>query len=39
VLDKRNASFIGKGVTLTKYTGSRGKSGSNDANAKHACTY
>jgi len=34
VLDKRNASFIGKGVTLTKYTGSRGKSGSNDANAE-----
>jgi len=34
VLDKRNASFIGKGVTLTKYTGSRGKAGSNDANAE-----
>ncbi len=34
VLDKRNAAFIGKGVTLTKYTGSRGKSGSNDANAE-----
>ncbi len=34
VLDKRNASFIGKGVTLTKYTGSRGKAGCNDANAE-----
>ncbi|ABR49279.1 peptidase M18, aminopeptidase I [Alkaliphilus metalliredigens QYMF] len=34
VLDKRNASFIGKGVTLTKYTGVKGKSGSNDANAE-----
>lgn len=34
VLDKRNASFIGKGVTLTKYTGVRGKGGSNDANAE-----
>lgn len=34
VLDKRNASYIGKGVTLTKYTGVRGKSGSNDANAE-----
>ncbi len=34
VLDKRNASFIGKGVTLTKYTGVRGKAGSNDANAE-----
>lgn len=34
VLDKRNAAFIGKGVTLTKYTGVRGKAGSNDANAE-----
>ncbi len=34
VLDKRNAAFIGKGVTISKYTGSRGKSGSNDANAE-----
>lgn len=34
VLDKRNTSFIGKGVTLTKYTGSGGKGGSNDANAE-----
>lgn len=34
VLDRRNASFIGKGVTLTKYTGSRGKGGCNDANAE-----
>ncbi len=34
VLDKRNASFIGKGVTITKYTGVRGKAGSNDANAE-----
>lgn len=34
VLDKRNASYIGKGVTLTKYTGVRGKGGSNDANAE-----
>ena len=34
VLDKRNAAFIGKGVTLTKYTGSKGKSGSNDANSE-----
>ena len=34
VSDKRNTPYIGKGVTLTKYTGSRGKSGSNDANAE-----
>lgn len=32
VLDKRNASFLGKGVTMIKYTGSRGKVGCNDAN-------
>ena len=34
VLDKRNAPFMGKGVTLVKYTGVRGKGGSNDANAE-----
>lgn len=34
VLDKRNAAFIGKGLLVSKYTGSRGKSGSNDANAE-----
>lgn len=34
VLDKRNAAYIGKGVTLSKYTGVRGKGGSNDANAE-----
>lgn len=34
VLDKRNSAYIGKGVTVVKYTGSRGKSGSNDANAE-----
>jgi len=34
VLDKRNAAFIGKGVTIAKYTGARGKSGTNDANAE-----
>ncbi|WP_026895162.1 aminopeptidase [Clostridiisalibacter paucivorans] len=35
VLDKKNAPFLGKGVTMVKYTGSRGKSGSNDANAEY----
>jgi aspartyl aminopeptidase len=35
VLDKRNSPFIGKGITLVKYTGVRGKSGSNDANSEY----
>ncbi len=34
VLDKRNAAFLGKGVTLVKYTGSRGKLNCNDANSE-----
>lgn len=34
VLDKRNAAMLGNGVVLTKYTGSRGKGGCNDANAE-----
>jgi len=32
VMDKRNSAFLGRGVAISKYTGSRGKSGSNDAN-------
>ncbi|SHJ60612.1 Aspartyl aminopeptidase [Hespellia stercorisuis DSM 15480] len=32
---KRSASEFGKGLVLTKFTGSRGKSGSNDANAEY----
>ncbi len=35
VFEKRNASFFGKGLVINKYTGSRGKSGSNDANAEY----
>ncbi len=34
VMEKRNASFLNKGVCLTKYTGARGKSGTNDAPAE-----
>ncbi|WHH59926.1 aminopeptidase [Petroclostridium sp. X23] len=34
VQDKRNAPYINKGLVLTKYTGARGKSGSNDAHAE-----
>lgn len=30
--EKNNAAYLGKGAVITKYTGSRGKSGSNDAN-------
>ncbi|HHT51433.1 MAG TPA: aminopeptidase [Eubacteriaceae bacterium] len=33
--DKRNAAYLGRGVVLTKYTGARGKSGSNDASAEY----
>lgn len=34
VQDKRNASYLGKGVVFSKYTGSRGKVGASDANAE-----
>ncbi len=32
VQDKRNASYLGKGIVLEKYTGSRGKAGGSEAN-------
>lgn len=32
--DKRNAAYFGRGMVFNKFTGSRGKSGSNDANAE-----
>ena len=35
VMEKRNAAYFGKGLVFNKYTGSRGKSGSNDANAEY----
>ncbi|QGU95683.1 aminopeptidase [Clostridium bovifaecis] len=34
VMEKRNSAYFGKGVVFNKYTGARGKSGSNDANAE-----
>ena len=34
VSEKNNSSYIGYGVELNKYTGSRGKSGASDANAE-----
>ena len=35
VYEKKNAAYLGKGIVFNKYTGSRGKSGSNDANAEY----
>lgn len=35
VMEKRNCAYFGKGIVFNKYTGSRGKSGSNDANAEY----
>ena len=32
--EKKNAAFLGHGLVFNKFTGSRGKSGSNDANAE-----
>jgi aspartyl aminopeptidase len=34
VFDKKNSSYMGKGLVLTKYTGSGGKYGASDANAE-----
>lgn len=33
--DKKNAAFLGRGIVFNKFTGARGKSGSNDANAEY----
>lgn len=38
VMDKRNSSYFGKGVVFCKYTGSQGKSGSNDADAEYVAS-
>ena len=35
VMESRNSAYFGKGLVFNKYTGSRGKSGSNDANAEY----
>ena len=35
VFDKKNVAYLGKGIVFNKFTGSRGKSGSNDANAEY----
>ena len=33
--EKKNAAYFGRGMVFNKFTGSRGKSGSNDANAEY----
>ena len=35
VNDKKNAAYLGNGIVFNKYTGARGKSGSNDASAEY----
>ncbi|OVE69526.1 aminopeptidase [Clostridium diolis] len=35
VMEKKNSAFFGKGMVFNKYTGARGKSGSNDASAEY----
>lgn len=33
--EKKNTAYLGQGMVFNKYTGARGKSGSNDANAEY----
>ncbi|MBR3042822.1 MAG: aminopeptidase [Eubacterium sp.] len=33
--EKKNAAYLGRGMVFNKFTGARGKSGSNDANAEY----
>ena len=33
--EEKNAAYLGRGIVLNKFTGARGKSGSNDANAEY----
>ena len=35
VMEKKNSAFLGRGLCINKYTGSRGKGGSNDANPEY----
>ena len=35
VMEKKNSCYFGKGLVFNKYTGARGKSGSNDASAEY----
>ena len=38
VYEPKNSCYLGHGLTFNKYTGSRGKSGSNDADAEYVAT-
>ena len=35
VMEKKNSAYFGKGLVFNKYTGARGKGGSNDANPEY----
>ena len=35
VFEKKNAAYLGRGMAFNKFTGARGKSSSNDANAEY----
>lgn len=35
VMEKKNSAYLGHGIAFNKYTGSRGKGGSNDANPEY----
>ena len=35
VFEKKNAAYLGRGMSFNKFTGLRGKGGSNDANAEY----
>lgn len=35
VMERKNASYLNRGVVVTKYTGARGKSGTSDASAEY----
>ena len=37
--EKKNAAYLGGGMVFNKFTGARGKSGSNDANAEYIAHY
>lgn len=39
VSDKTNATYLGKGVSIAKYTGARGKSGASDANPEFVAEF
>lgn len=38
VMEKKNSAYLGRGLVFNKYTGARGKSGSNDASAEYSAS-